>query len=70
MAEELATPAGTGMAALTPYTPLMQAARAFELYMTNEEYSQNTIRSFRSDLRLLGNYLGTTGSSGAFQPPT
>ena len=46
------------MAALTPYTPLLQAARAFELYMTNEEYSPHTIRSFRSDLRLLGNYLG------------
>jgi integrase/recombinase XerD len=61
MAEEQATlegTAGTGMAALTPYAPLTQAARAFELYMTNEEKSQNTIRSFRSDLRLLGNYLG------------
>jgi integrase/recombinase XerD len=49
---------GTGLASLTPYTPLMQAARAFELYMTNEQYSENTIRSFRSDLRLLGDYLG------------
>jgi site-specific recombinase XerD len=61
MAEEQATregTAGTGMAALTPYTPLMQVARAFELYMTNEDYSPHTIRSFRSDLRLLGNYLG------------
>jgi integrase/recombinase XerD len=56
MAEETAI--GTGIAALTPYTPLTQAAQAFELYMKNEEYSPNTIRSFRSDLRLLGNYLG------------
>jgi site-specific recombinase XerD len=58
MVEEQATLTGTGMAALTPYTSLTQAAQAFELYMTNEEYSPNTIRSFRSDLRLLGNYLG------------
>jgi site-specific recombinase XerD len=58
MTQEQAVLEGTGMAALTPYTPLMQVARAFELYMTNEEYSDNTIRSFRSDLRLLGDYLG------------
>jgi integrase/recombinase XerD len=58
MAEEQTTREGTGMAALTPYSPLVQAARAFELYMTNEEYSPNTIRSFRSDLRLLANYFG------------
>jgi site-specific recombinase XerD len=48
----------TGLAAVTLETPLMEVARAFELYMQNEAYSQHTIRAFRSDLRLLGNYLG------------
>jgi integrase/recombinase XerD len=57
MSEESSTP-GTGLAALTYETPLMEVARAFELYMRNEAYSQHTIRAFRSDLRLLGNYLG------------
>ena len=55
MSEEQST---QGTAALTPDTPLMEAARAFELYMQNESYSIHTIRAFRSDLRLLGNYLG------------
>jgi len=61
MAEEMVEqmPAGgTGLAALTPSTSLLKAAQAFEVYMRNEEYSEHTIRSFRSDLRLLGNYLG------------
>jgi integrase/recombinase XerD len=49
---------GAGVAAVTLDTPLMAVARAFELYMQNEAYSQHTIRAFRSDLRLLGNYLG------------
>ena len=49
---------GTGLAALTLSTPLLQIVRAFELYMSNEGFSQHTIRAFRSDLRLLGNYLG------------
>ena len=49
---------GTGLAALTLSTPLLQIVRAFELYMNNEGFSQHTIRAFRSDLRLLGNYLG------------
>jgi site-specific recombinase XerD len=57
MSEEQSTQ-GMGMAALTPDTPLMEVARAFELYMQNESYSNHTIRAFRSDLRLLGNYLG------------
>jgi site-specific recombinase XerD len=49
---------GSGLAALSSTSPLVQAARAFELYMTNESYSQHTVRSFRSDLRLLARYLG------------
>jgi site-specific recombinase XerD len=49
---------GTGLAALTLSTPLLQVVRAFELYMNNEGFSQHTIRAFRSDLRLLGSYLG------------
>ncbi len=49
---------GAGLAALTLSTPLLQIVRAFELYMSNEGFSQHTIRAFRSDLRLLGNYLG------------
>jgi integrase/recombinase XerD len=49
---------GTKLAALTPFTTLQTAARTFELYMDNEGFSIHTIRAFRSDLRLLGNYLG------------
>jgi integrase/recombinase XerD len=52
-----ATP-GTSVAALSPASPLQQVVRAFELYMKNEGMSIHTIRAFRSDLRLLGNYLG------------
>lgn len=48
----------TGMSALTPLAPLTQAARVFELYMENEGFSEHTIRAFRSDLRLVGGYLG------------
>ena len=50
--------AGTSLAALSPGSPLQQVARAFEVYMRNEGMSIHTIRAFRSDLRLLGNYLG------------
>jgi site-specific recombinase XerD len=57
MAEERSAEKG-GLAALTPSTTLFNAARAFELYMSNEEFSPHTIKSFRSDLRLLGDYLG------------
>jgi site-specific recombinase XerD len=49
---------GTGLAALTPSTSLRGAAQAFELYMSNEDFSTHTIRAFRSDLRLLGDFLG------------
>jgi integrase/recombinase XerD len=49
---------GTGLAALTPTTPLLKAVQGFVLYMNNEGFSRHTIRAFRSDLRLLGNYLG------------
>ncbi|MFN2154051.1 MAG: tyrosine-type recombinase/integrase, partial [Anaerolineae bacterium] len=38
--------------------PLQQVARACEVYMKNEGLSIHTIRAIRSDLRLLGNYLG------------
>jgi integrase/recombinase XerD len=55
MAEETRT---TDTQPLTPSTPLMEASRAFELYMVNEAFSQHTVRAFRSDLRLLGDYLG------------
>ena len=57
MSEDLSLPE-TGLAALTSGSSLAQVSRAFELYMRNEAYSQHTIRAFRSDLRLLGNYLG------------
>ena len=57
MSEDLSMQ-GTGLAALTYETPLLEVTRAFELYMRNEAYSQHTIRAFRSDLRLLGNYMG------------
>jgi site-specific recombinase XerD len=50
--------AGTSVAALSPGSPLQQVTRAFEVYMKNEGMSVHTIRAFRSDLRLLGNYLG------------
>ncbi|MBN1642094.1 MAG: site-specific integrase, partial [Anaerolineae bacterium] len=59
------TPAGTGLAALTPRSSLVQAARAFELYMRNESFSQHTIRAFRSDLRLLGRFVGQDRAIGA-----
>jgi len=49
---------GPGLAALTSSTRWVDAAAAFELYLTNQEYSQHTVRSFRSDLRLAGEYLG------------
>ena len=55
---EAASSAGTGLAALSPSTTLLKAAQAFELYMQNESFSTHTIKAFRSDLRLLGNYLG------------
>lgn len=44
--------------ALTPRSPLLEVSRAFELYMNNEGFSEHTIRAFRSDLRLLGDYVG------------
>ena len=47
-----------GLAAISPSTTLAAAARAFDLYMENEDFSTHTIRAFHSDLRLLGNYLG------------
>jgi site-specific recombinase XerD len=43
---------------LTPSTRWADAAAAFELYLTNQEYSRHTVRSFRSDLHLAGEYLG------------
>lgn len=49
---------GTSVAALSPGSSLQQVARTFELYMRNEGMSIHTIRAFRSDLRLLANYLG------------
>ena len=52
-----ATP-GTSVAAVRSASPLQQVARAFEVYMRNEGMSIHTIRAFRSDLRLLGTYLG------------
>ena len=55
MAEERSNE-GSGMAALTPSTTLLEATKAFKQYMTNEGFSEHTIRSFRSDLRLLGDY--------------
>jgi site-specific recombinase XerD len=55
---------GPGLAALTASTSWADAAAAFELYLTNQEYSEHTIRSFRSDLRLAGQYLGTDTSIG------
>ena len=58
MSAQQATFLGPGLAALTPSTGWADAAAAFELYMTNQEYSRHTIRSFRSDLRLAGEYLG------------
>jgi len=61
MAEQVLTmtvPQAEGMAALGSKSTLMAVTRAFELYMRNEGFSQHTIRAFRSDLRLLGNYLG------------
>jgi integrase/recombinase XerD len=59
MSERQATFLGPGLAALTPSTAWADAAAAFELYMNNQEYSPHTVRSFRSDLRLAGRYLGT-----------
>jgi integrase/recombinase XerD len=58
MSAQQATFLGPGLAALTPSTGWADAAAAFELYMTNQEYSRHTIRSFRSDLHLAGDYLG------------
>ena len=58
MTEQQATFIGPGLATLTPSTALAEAASAFELHMTNQEYSPHTIKSFRSDLRLLAGYLG------------
>lgn len=49
---------GSGLAALSPSTTLLRAAETFVLYMANEAFSPHTIRSFRSDLRLLGDLLG------------
>ena len=49
---------GPGLAALTPSTSWEDAAAAFEVYLTNQEYSPHTVRSFRSDLRLAAEYLG------------
>jgi integrase/recombinase XerD len=43
---------------LTPFTSWTDAAAAFELYLTNQEYSRHTVRSFRSDLHLAAEYLG------------
>ena len=57
---------GTGLAALTLSTPLLQIVRAFELYMNNEGFSQHTIRAFRSDLRTRNEFLGLVRSSGQF----
>ena len=51
-------PVGEGLSALTAASPLLKAAEAFKLYLRNEGFSDYTIRAFRSDLRLLGNYLG------------
>ena len=64
MSERQSTFLGPGLAALTPNTSWTDAAAAFELYMTNQEYSRHTIRSFRSDLRLAGAYLGADTSIG------
>jgi site-specific recombinase XerD len=58
MAEEEQPRESTGLTALSPATTLLRAAQTFELYMTDQEFSTHTVRSFRSDLRLLGNYLG------------
>jgi integrase/recombinase XerD len=57
MTEERSTE-GTSVAALSPNSALQQVVRAFEVYMRNEGMSIHTIRAFRSDLRLLGNYIG------------
>lgn len=47
-----------GLAALSLSSTLTQAAQVFELYMAHELFSTHTIKAFRGDLRLLGNYLG------------
>jgi len=48
----------TGLAALSSTSTLLQATQAFLLYLTNELYSPNTIKSFGNDLKLLGSYIG------------
>jgi len=55
---------GSGLAALTPSTPLAKAEQAFELYMENESFSTHTIKAFRGDLRLLARYLGAERAIG------
>ncbi len=58
MSKEPDTPTSPGLASLTPSSTLFQAARVFELYMSNELFSQHTIKAFRGDLGLLGSYVG------------
>lgn len=58
MSEERSPAPGSGLAALTASTTLLQAAETFVIYMANEAFSPHTIRSFRSDLRLLGDFCG------------
>lgn len=48
----------TGLAALSATSTLLQATQAFKLYLTNEAYSLNTIKSFGHDLKLFGSYIG------------
>ncbi|MBN1584571.1 MAG: site-specific integrase [Anaerolineae bacterium] len=56
--EQLTLELGQGMASLSHVSTLFQAAEVFELYMDNESFSMHTIKAFRGDLRLLGQYLG------------
>ncbi len=47
-----------GLGTLTAASSLLKAAEVYKLYLKAEGFSEYTIRAFRSDLRLLGDYLG------------
>ena len=50
---------------LTPQTPLAPAIKAWEMYLTDQGRSPNTIKAFLSDIRLLAEFMPPDRSLGA-----
>lgn len=56
--DSLPTQTKKGIPALNANSPLQAALGAFEQHMREEGFALNTIKSFASDIRLLGKYIG------------